>query len=72
MEHYISPNKFLQLEVPPGTSVLVVPYMELRQFQMLLSAIRYPDKEREFQRTKAITEIEMVLLANAPPPDFEQ
>jgi len=72
MEHYISPDKFLRLEAPPGTLVVVIPYDELRQYQMLLSAIRYPDKAREYERTRIIVEIEMVLMANYPPPDYTQ
>jgi hypothetical protein len=72
MEHYISHDKFLRLEAPPGTLVVVVPYMELRHFQMLMDAIRYPDKKREMWRTRVITEIEMVLMANFPPPHLPQ
>ena len=72
MEHYLSTNKFLRLEVPPGTLVIVVPYMELRYEQMFRSAIRYHDPLQEEWRTRLVVEIEMALMANYPPPDLEQ
>jgi len=72
MEHYISHDTFLRLEAPPGTLIVVIPYMELRQYQMLMDAVRYPDKARELERTRIIVEIEMVLMANVPPPQRKQ
>ena len=73
MEYHIFHDKTLNItNIPPQTLVLLVPYMELRQFQMLMSAIRYPDREREIIRTRLITDIEMVLIANTPPPEGEQ
>jgi hypothetical protein len=71
VEHFVSHNRVMNVTVPPRHLVIVIPPDELRMEQMLRSAIRYPTHAQEMWRTAVVTEIEMVLLCNAPISDGE-